>query len=163
MLGGPPPPPRRHKTKAAPAQAWRRGPGDAWPPEDRSPFSTVTGQNQGQSEPRRSLNIYICVCVCVCVYRKNRTATSPCPAAPPAPFSKNNQEKKFIKISCRNSLKFTVACRALHPLAAPAPRRRHPPGTWAQTPPCPRRTHRQTDRRQDGAAAAPSLNREETQ
>lgn len=100
----------------------------------------------------------------MCVCRKNQeqepnTKPSPAQRLPsPTPFSKNNQEKKFIKISCRNSLKFTVACpECTH---RPAPRAPAAPssGHLGPDPPCPR--HRQTDRRQEDAAAASSLNRE---
>lgn len=101
----------------------------------------------------------------MCVYRKNQeqepnTKPSPAQRLPsPTPFSKNNQEKKFIKISCRNSLKFTVACR--HCTHRPAPQ--CPIGCVLRAPgprPTLPETDRQTDRRQEDAAAAPSLNRE---
>lgn len=120
--------------------------------------STQDGQSR-QSGLRRSLNIYMCV------YRKNQeqelnTKPSPAQRLPsPTPFSKNNQEKKFIKISCRNSLKFTVACR--HCTHRPAPQ--CPIGCVLRAPgprPTLPETDRQTDRRQEDAAAAPSLNRE---
>lgn len=91
----------------------------------------------------------------VCVYRKNQeqepnTKPSPAQRLPsPTPFSKNNQEKKFIKISCRNSLKFTVACR--HCTHRPAPQ--GPIGCVLRAPgprPTLPETHRQTDRQTDG-------------
>lgn len=100
----------------------------------------------------------------MCVYRKNQeqepnTKPSPAQRLPsPTPLSKNNQEKKFIKISCRNSLKFTVACRRCTCRPAPGAPTALSTGHLGPDPPCPR--HRQTDRRQGDAAAAPSLNRE---
>lgn len=75
-----------------------------------------------------------CPCSNVCVQRKDQeqepNTTQPCPAAPlPRALFQKQPRKKFIKISCRNSLKFTVACRCcIHQPAPDAPRLR-PQGT----------------------------------
>lgn len=87
----------------------------------------------------------------MCVYRKNQARAHHEPARPaapppPRPFPKTTEKKKFIKISCRNSLKFTVACR-----------RRPPAPPRAPGPPTHPPRHRQTA---GGRGAAPSLNRE---
>ena len=105
----------------------------------------------------------------MCVYRKNRTPSLALPRGPPPnpnTLLQKQPRKKVYKNILQEFFKVYSSLPALHRPAAPSTPTALSTGCLGPDPTLPKthtQTDRRTDRRQDGAAAAPSLNREETQ
>lgn len=167
-----PSPTLRHKTKMVPSLGPTGGTlgsaillGDCALPPAPTGLESLLHSNGTEHGTERTAPFF--KYIYVYVYRKNRTQNLALPQRlppPPQPFSKNNQEKKVYKNILQEFFKvYSSFCRRCirRPAPPPPPPPRRSDGSILraprpQTPPCPRHT----DRRQEDAAAAPSLNRE---